>query len=168
MRWGRQYAGPVNDGAKTIDEFVWVFEISGAVPPAHLIGGYAGTVSERQPPMYFPLGGGTVKGVSKPGWIVWSRVFVENGKLEVRHRHRRGGEAARTRPSERWKSTTAQWPIMSAVLPGVSRDQMMARHKANHIQVAYAPDKAGARKAMFAKAAAMKELGLDVSFCGEF
>ena len=26
--------------------------------------------------MYFRLGGGTLKGVSKPGWIVWSRVYV--------------------------------------------------------------------------------------------
>jgi hypothetical protein len=32
--------------------------------------------------MYFRLGGGTLKGVSKPGWIVWSRVFVEKGKLK--------------------------------------------------------------------------------------
>ena len=31
-----------------------------------------------------------------------------------------------------------QWPIMHGVLHGISRDQMMARHKANHIQVAYA------------------------------
>ena len=30
---------------------------------------------------------------------------------------------------------------------GISRDQMMARHKANHIQVAYAKDAAGADKA---------------------
>ena len=27
-------------------------------------------------PMYFPKGGGTLKGVSKPGEIVWSRVFI--------------------------------------------------------------------------------------------
>ena len=27
-------------------------------------------VSERQPPMYFKLGGGTIKGISKPGPIV--------------------------------------------------------------------------------------------------
>lgn len=27
--------------------------------------------------MYFPLGGGTVKGVSRPGEIVWSRVYIE-------------------------------------------------------------------------------------------
>ncbi len=28
------------------------------------------------------LGGGTVKGVSRPGSIVWSRVYVEEGKLK--------------------------------------------------------------------------------------
>ena len=51
--------------------------------PQHFIGGYAGAVSERQPPMYFRLGGGTLKGVSKPGEIVWSRVFVDGGKLKA-------------------------------------------------------------------------------------
>ena len=30
----------------------------------------------------------------------------------------------------RWQTTTPQWPIMHAVTYGVSRDQMMARHKA--------------------------------------
>src|SRR5207248_7368851 len=65
------------------EEYVWVFEISGAAPPKHFIGGYSGAVSERQPPMYFRLGGGTVKGVSKPGDIVWSRVFVASGKLHA-------------------------------------------------------------------------------------
>ena len=63
--------------------------------------------------------------------------------------------------------TTPQWPVMHAVLKGISRDQMMARHKANHIQVAYAPDEDAARRALHAKAAAMHALGLDVSLCGE-
>jgi len=58
------------------NDYVWVFEISGSVPPKHLIGEYAGAVSERQPPMYFRLGGGTIKGVSKPGEIVWSRIYL--------------------------------------------------------------------------------------------
>ena len=75
LRWGQHYRG---DG---VNDYVWVFLISGAVPPAHLIGGYRGATSERQPPMYFRLGGGTIKGVSKPGHIVWSRVFVMDGKL---------------------------------------------------------------------------------------
>jgi len=66
VRYGEQYG----------NDFVWVFEISGAVPPAHLVGGYAGSVSERQPPMYFRLGGGSLKGVSKAGEIVW-RIDIE-------------------------------------------------------------------------------------------
>ena len=53
----------------------------------------------------------------------------------------------------RWQATTPQWPIMHAVTYGVSRDQMMARHKSNHIQVVYATDAESADKAMFAKAA---------------
>jgi hypothetical protein len=56
---------------------------------------------------------------------------------------------------------------MHAVLQGVDRDQMMARHKSNHIQVAYAPGKAAARRALYAKAAAMNELGLEVAICGK-
>jgi hypothetical protein len=44
---------------------------------------------------------------------------------------------------------------------------MMARHLANHIQVAYAPSARDAKKALFAKAAAMVELGLEVSICGK-
>ena len=42
---------------------------------------------------------------------------------------------------------------MHACFDGVTRDQMMARHKSNHIQVVYAPDKAGARRGLLAKAA---------------
>jgi hypothetical protein len=66
----------------------------------------------------------------------------------------------------RLNSTTKQWPIMHAVTHGVSRDQMMARHKANHVQVAYAKDAAGADRCAYAKAAAARALGIDVVFCG--
>jgi hypothetical protein len=55
---------------------------------------------------------------------------------------------------------------MHAVLHGISRDQMMARHKANHIQVAYAPDAEGATRALSAKAAFFREAGLEVYVCG--
>ena len=156
----------VRYGEKYQDEFVWVFEISGAVPPQHLIGGYAGAVSERQPAMYFRLGGGTVKGISKPGEIVWSRVFIEDGELKADL----GGAGVRELPREeterRWRITTPQWPIMHAVTYGVSRDQMMARHKANHIQVAYAPNAAAANRALAVKAATFRNLGVEVSICG--
>ncbi len=55
---------------------------------------------------------------------------------------------------------------MHAVLYGITRDQMMARHKANHIQVAYAPDAAAANRALAVKAAMLREMGADVSICG--
>ena len=156
LRYGEDYQG----------QFVWVFEISGAVPAAHNVGGYAGCVSERQPPMYFRLGGGSLKGVAKPGEVVWSRVFIEDGKLKADLGLAQAIALPKEETERRWKITTPQWPIMHAVLRGVSRDQMMARHKANHIQVAYAPDLAGARRALAAKAAFFQEAGLDVFICG--
>ncbi len=161
LRWGQQFKG---DG---VHDYVWVFLISGAVPPAHLIGGYKGAVSERQPAMYFRLGGGTIKGVSKPGPIVWSRVFVMDGKL---HCDLGVGESVKLPEAEtqrRWRETTPQWPIMHAVLDGVSRDQMMARHKSNHIQVVYAPNRKQAHRACRIKAATLAELGLAVHLCGD-
>jgi len=56
---------------------------------------------------------------------------------------------------------------MSAILHGVSRDQLMARHKANHIQVVYAPSAETADKAMAAKAAMLAEMGIAVHLCGD-
>jgi hypothetical protein len=67
----------------------------------------------------------------------------------------------------RWKETTPQWPIMHAVLKGITRDQMMARHKSNHIQVVYAPNAKQANRACRVKAAMLAELGLEVHLCGE-
>jgi hypothetical protein len=156
VRYGEDYNG----------EFVWVFLISGAAPPKHFIDEYAGTVSERQPPMYFRLGGGTVKGISKPGEIVWSRVFVDNGVLKADLGRAKVVELPREETERRWRITTPVWPIMHAVTYGITRDQMMARHKSNHIQVAYAPDAQAANQALAAKAAAFQSLGLEVSICG--
>ena len=160
LRWGRQYT------SEELDAYVWVFLISGAAPPAHFIGGWEGATGERQPGMYFRLGGSTLKGISKPGWIVWSRVFVEDGKLKFDTGLAEVVELPREETEDRWQLTTPQWPIMHAVLQGITRDQMMARHKSNHIQVAYAPDRAAAKKALQAKASAMHYLGLEVSICG--
>jgi len=160
VRYGEPY---VVDG---VEEFVWVFEISGSAPPEHFIGGYGGAVSERQPPMYFRLGGGSLKGVSKPGEIVWSRVFVDDGALRADIGRAKVVQLPREETERRWRITTPQWPIMHAVTYGVARDQLMARHKSNHIQVAYAPDAAAANQALAAKAAMFRELGLDVSVCG--
>jgi hypothetical protein len=160
IRWGKQFSG------YGINEFIWVFEISGAVPPSHLVNGYERATSERQPAMYFPKGGGTIKGESKPGEIVWSRIYVMDGKL---HCDIGRGTVVRLPAEEmtlRWASTTPQWPIMSAVLHGVTRDQLMGRHKANHIQVAYGTSAVNADKALAAKAAMLDEMGITVHICG--
>ncbi|MEO6521964.1 MAG: fucose isomerase [Mucilaginibacter sp.] len=161
IRWGEHYKG---DG---IDDFVWVFLISGAVPASHFENGYKGASSDRQPPMFFKLGGGTLKGVSKPGSLVWSRVYIMDGKL---HCDLGVGEAVKLNEAEstrRWQLTTPQWPIMHAVLSGVSRDQLMARHQANHIHVVYTNNKQQANQACRIKAAAMDGLGIEVHFCGD-
>ena len=160
LRWGD------HDPTGSTDEYVWVFLISGAAPPAHHIDGYKGTDSLRQPYMYFRLGGGTVRGIAKPGEIVWSRIFVEGGKLKMDLGRAKVVTLPREETERRWQETNVQWPIMHAVTYGVSRDQMMARHKANHIQVAYAKSAKDADLAMYTKAALAAELGLQVSLCG--
>jgi hypothetical protein len=160
LRWGDY------DRSGTTKEYVWVFLISGSAPPAHHIDGYAGTDSLRQPLMYFRLGGGTVRGIAKPGEIVWSRIFVANGKLKMDLGRAQVVSLPRAETERRWQETTVQWPIMHAVTYGVSRDQMMARHKANHIHVAYANSAREADLAMYTKAALAAELGLEVSLCG--
>ena len=159
-----RYGEPYEVGGR--EEFVWVFEISGSVPPEHLVGGYGGAVSERQPPMYFPLGGGTIKGVSKPGEVVWSRIFIEDGRLKADLGLAEVVELPEEETERRWRITTPQWPIMHAVTRGISRDRMMGRHKSNHIQVAYAPDLPGARFALSSKIAAFRDLGIEVFVCG--
>ena len=147
-------------------EFVWVYEISGSAPPRHFIDGFKGAVSERQPSMYFRLGGGTIKGISKPGEIVWSRIFVDGGTLSVDLGRAAVRELPLAETERRWQITTPQWPIMHAVLYGVTRDQFMARHKSNHVQVAYAPGAEEANRALAVKAAMFRDLGLEVSICG--
>lgn len=161
LRWGESYE--VNGR----DEFIWVLMISGAAPASHFEGGYGAAKSHRQPAVFFPRGGGTLTGVSKAGEVVWSRVYLQDGAL---HADIGLGEAVSLPESEterRWSLTTPEWPIMHLKLRGVSRDQMMARHKANHIQVAYAPDLEAAQSALAAKAATFHELGITVHLCGE-
>jgi hypothetical protein len=161
VRWGEHYSGG------DIDEFVWVFQISGAVPASHIAGGYAKARSERQVPMYFRLGGGTLNGICKPGHVVWSRVFVEGGALHVDLGRATAIELPAEETVRRLKSVTPQWPIMHTLLHGVTRDQFMARHRANHVNVAYAPTSQVADQALAAKAAMMAELGIHVHLCGD-
>jgi hypothetical protein len=156
VRWGERYA----------DEFVWLFQISGAVPASHLVGGYKGAVSERQPPMYFRLGGGTLKGVCKPGEVVWSRVYVEKDRLKVDLGRATAISLPEAETNRRWAEVTPQWPVMHVVLHGVDQNQFMARHPSNHINVAYAPSAKEADRALAAKATMLHKMGLEVYLCG--
>jgi len=148
------------------EEFVWVFLISGAAPASHFKGGYAGAESMRQPPMFFGKGGGTLRGVSRPGKIVWSRIYMEDNALWCDIGTGRCVELPDFEVERLWNLTDPQWPVMHGVLDGVSRDQLMAKHKANHIQVVYVDGDYDVRKAAEIKAATFGKLEIKVNFCG--
>ncbi|MFN3148384.1 L-fucose/L-arabinose isomerase family protein [Bremerella sp.] len=159
LRWG------CPDQSGTTSEYVWVFEISGSAPAEHL-GGWQHCHGHRQPAMYFPKGGSTLSGISRPGEIVWSRIYVADNAL---HMDLGRGESIALPPDEtqrRLEATTSVWPIMHGVTYGVSRDQMMAKHQANHVQVSYAHDEDAADEALWTRAAMAAALGIHVNLCG--
>ncbi len=166
LRWGEHYRGPDAQGIP-VDAFIWTLQISGAVPASHIDGGYAGAHGYRQPAMYFPKGGSTLSGTGKPGEVVWSRVFIMDGRL---HADLGRGTVLRLPDAEtrrRSQATTPEWPIVHLVTHGVDRDAMMARLKANHVQITYAPGSEAADHALACKAAAFNALGIDVHLCGD-
>ncbi|RKT31423.1 L-fucose isomerase-like protein [Microbacterium sp. AG1240] len=155
VRWGEEYDG----------EFVWVYEISGSVPASHL-GGWDKAEGWRQGPVFFPAGGATINGVSRPGELVISRVFIADGILQVDIFRGSAVELPEAETRRRKEATNPEWPIAHVVLHDVSRDQFMARHKANHAQVVYAPDAATADRALIAKAAMFERMGIAVNLVG--
>ena len=78
-------------------------------PPNHFVDGYRGASSDRQPPMYFPLGGGTLKGIGSPG---------EN-RLEPRLR-RRQQPARRHRPWHGRRACPRKKPNAAGARPPAS------------------------------------------------
>lgn len=126
VRWGREWE----------DKYIWVFLISGGAPPAHF-GGWKKTHVHRQPPMYFPKGGGTCSGISKPGTITWARAWEAYGELGMDV----GTGEVITMPDsevqERLDKTTPVWPIANVHIPGYDRNELMATHMSNHIVMGY-------------------------------
>ncbi|HEY9324742.1 MAG TPA: fucose isomerase [Agromyces sp.] len=155
VRWGEEYDG----------EFVWVYEISGSVPASHL-DGWEHAEGWRQHPVFFPAGGATINGVSKPGEIVLSRVFIADGILQADVFRGTVVELPAEETERRKQATNPEWPIAHVVLHDVSRDQFMARHKANHAQLVYAPDAETADRALAAKAAMLDRIGVKVNLIG--
>jgi hypothetical protein len=126
IRWGREYDG----------KFVWVLEISGGAPPAHF-GGWSKTRVYRQPNMYFPLGGGSCSGVSKPGVITWARFYESFGEIGMDCGVGEVLPLDENEVQERLDKTTAEWPIANVYIPGYDRDQCMSTHMSNHITIGY-------------------------------
>lgn len=155
VRWGEDHDG----------RFVWVYEISGSVPASHL-GGWDKAEGWRQGPVFFPAGGATINGVSKPGEVVLSRVFIADGILQADIFRASVIELPDAETQRRKDATNPEWPIAHVVLHDVSRDQFMARHKANHAQLVYAPDAETADKALVAKAAMFDRIGIKVNLVG--
>lgn len=156
VRWGEEHGG----------EFVWVYEISGSVPASHL-GGWDKAEGWRQDPVFFPAGGSTVNGVSKPGELVISRVYIADGVLQADIFRGSAVELPEEETRRRKEATNPEWPIAHVVLHGITRDQFMARHKANHAQLVYAPDADTADRALVAKAAAFERMGIRVHLAGD-
>lgn len=156
VRWGEEYDG----------QFVWAYEISGSVPASHL-DGWDKAEGWRQGHVFFPAGGATLNGVSKPGEIVLSRVFIADGILQADIFRASVVELPEEETQRRKAATNEEWPLAHVVLHGVSRDQFMARHKANHAQLVYAPDAETADKALIAKAAMFDGMGIKVNLIGD-
>lgn len=155
VRWGEEFDG----------QFVWVYEISGSVPASHL-GGWQNAEGWRQSPVFFPAGGSTINGISKPGEVVLSRVFIAEGELQVDIFRGSVVELPEEETKRRKEATNPEWPIAHVVLHDVSRDQFMGRHRANHVQMVYAPDADTADKALVAKAAMFNRMGITVNLVG--
>ena len=127
VRWGSKYNGT----------FYWDFEISGAVPFEHIKGGIAGATGYRQPPMFFPYGGSTIAGQGKTGRFIWARAHYEGLDVIM---HIGTGHATELPADEferRRRATNYEWPLLNAVLDGITRDDFMAGHQSNHITIAY-------------------------------
>lgn len=156
VRWGEDFEG----------RFVWVYEISGSVPASHL-GGWDKAEGWRQGPVFFPAGGSTINGVCMPGEVVLSRVFIADGIVQADVFRGTVVELPEAETQRRKSATNPEWPIAHVVLHGVNRDQFMARHKANHVQLAYAPNSEMADKALVVKAAAFRRIGIAVNLIGD-
>jgi hypothetical protein len=126
VRWGREFKG----------KFVWVFEISGGAPPAHF-GGWENTKVYRQPKGYFPLGGGTCSGVSKPGVVTWARFYEAFGEVGMDCGIGEVLALPEEEVNDRLRRTTLEWPIANVHIPGYDPEQLMATHMSNHIIIGY-------------------------------
>ncbi|OHD73459.1 MAG: hypothetical protein A2V99_03895 [Spirochaetes bacterium RBG_16_67_19] len=126
VRWGDDWDG----------KFIWSLEISGGAPAAHF-GGWSRVSVYRQTPMYFPKGGGTCSGVSKPGAISWARFYESFGNIGIDVGLGEVIELPESELARRREATSKEWPIANVYIPGYGRDELMSSHRSNHITICY-------------------------------
>jgi len=126
IRWGGEVEG----------KFVWQFLISGGAPPAHW-NGWEHTTVYRQPNTFFPLGGGTCSGISKPGKVTWARFYQAFGKIGMDCGVGDVLELPEAEVTRRLEASTKEWPIANVHIPGYDRDELMSSHMSNHIIMGY-------------------------------
>jgi hypothetical protein len=97
---------------------------------------HAKAISERQSPVYFRLCGGRLKGICLPGAVARSCVFVEDCKLHADIGRATAIDHPAHETMRRRKETISPKPIMRTALHGVTRDQLIERHYANHAKEA--------------------------------
>ena len=109
LRWGDR-----DHSRAPTDEYVWVFVISGAAPPAHFIGGWAG--AKRSPAAdVLPAGRRHAARASpSPARSSGRGSMWPNGALHMDIGRGEVVELPREETERRWKATTPQWPIMHA------------------------------------------------------
>jgi len=146
-------------------EEVHVWELSGPTA-AGLVGGWKNVTVMRQPGMYFPLGGGAMHCLGKPGWHAFNRVYVDGSDLRMIVGVAEILKLDARETKRRWESTTPQWPLFHARIPGVPAKAWM-RFKSNHITSGLAGTREQAVNGMFAMAQMAEELGVKVEVWGD-
>jgi hypothetical protein len=87
--------------------------------------------------MYFPKGGGTCSGLSKPGIITWARFYERFGEVGMDLGAGEVVELPGDEVERRLGSTTREWPVANVHIPGYGRDELMSTHRSNHITICY-------------------------------
>jgi L-fucose isomerase-like protein len=149
VRWGDEWEG----------KFVWALEISGGAPPAHF-GGWDKTTVYRQTPMYFPKGGGTCSGISKPGKVTWARFYESFGQIGMDMGTGEVLDLPEDEVKRRLSCTSEEWPIANLYIPGYDRDKLMSTHKSNHITICYG-------NILQELASTAQKIGIEVSIIGD-
>ncbi|MDR3108540.1 MAG: fucose isomerase [Planctomycetaceae bacterium] len=160
LRWGD--VDQTNNGK----DFILTFQTDSGVPPQLLDLGWKGMNIVRQLPQFSKQGGGIMHGMCKSGEIVWSRMFMERGRLCMDIGRGRALKLQHEEVRRRRMLCTQDWTIMNAILTGVTKDNLVARNRSNYINVAYADTPKNADHLMAVKAAMVTALGVEVYLCG--